>query len=617
MPAPTIAEVVRDYVTNGVPSSGKHDPRKADWRAWGTWVEQLLAALAAGEGGFELPELIYYFTVTGGTANAVVATPNATPPTAPGAALLTMQVTADNTGAMTLNGKPLRANGGEALQAGEVKAGDLLAFLDLGSEYRLITDPASQRNKESAKEWANNAEDVAVSLAAGGDGSTTFSAKHWAAKSSEDADRSDLEADRSEVARTGSEAARDLSAGYASDIVSASNVPIFSTVDGMAALTVPIGMAAIDVRGKGSVSDGIAGHHVREVGEPEGPSKFQDSSGAWFSRVAHFVDYGYVGQPIVHPSGGRHSFSFRNTDRTAHSMYDGIFPDIHHYDGLQAVVNVEAGAGIHHVTALSGYIRSEQPALLFDTSANSVALFGLGIAAVDHAAVWGINTILQDDDARVAGTGTGRKLISELDYNVMHTGTEVIGLSVGGNCLAQPANANAFIANSLEGANTASAFKWDTAFWSPDGCARTALVVGAIAKVGANLGSQDLAFNWRDASANVNQIIMRAGADGYLVVTAPTDAAFTNLYVQSANIAIDADKSITVGSYGVVGARRGGWTAGTGDQYRGAFDADYSQTMSASYSQAEVQAMNNILVETRKRVRALEVDLTAHGLIGA
>ena len=192
MPTPTIAEVVRDYVTNGVPSSGAHDPTKADWRAWGTWVEQLLAALAAGQGGVtELPELIYYFTVTGGTANAIVATPNATPPTAPGAALLTMTATAVNTGAVTLNGKPLRANGGEELQAGEIHVGDLLAFLDLGAEYRLITDPGSLRNKLAAMEWATNPEDDPVSLEAGGDGATTFSALHWAAKSSEDADRSE------------------------------------------------------------------------------------------------------------------------------------------------------------------------------------------------------------------------------------------------------------------------------------------------------------------------------------------------------------------------------------------------------------------------------------------
>lgn len=272
MPTPDIAEVVRDYVTNGVPSSGAHDPRKADWRAWGTWVQQMLAALAADAGGItELPELIYYFTVTGGTANAIVATPNATPPAAPGAALLTMQVTADNTGAMTLNGKPLRANGGQALEAGEVKAGDLLAFLDLGSEYRLITDPASLRNKEAAKEWANNAEDVAVSLAAGGDGVTTFSAKHWAAKSEEDADRSDVEADRSFAEANRSEAAAGVAAGIVNDIASEKEVPIVGTVESLTLLALPVGMSAVRTNGFDTMGDLGAWPLAVEVTEDASP----------------------------------------------------------------------------------------------------------------------------------------------------------------------------------------------------------------------------------------------------------------------------------------------------------------------------------------------------------
>ncbi|MFN7092530.1 MAG: tail fiber domain-containing protein, partial [Allorhizobium sp.] len=190
----------------------------------------------------ELPELIYYFTVTGGTANAIVATPNATPPTSPGAALLTMTATAVNTGAVTLNGKPLRANGGEELQAGEVHAGDLLAFLNLGSEYRLITDPGSLRNKIAAMEWATRPEDDPVGLEAGGDGSTTFSAKHWAAKSDE-------QADRSEMARAGSEAARNIAAGYASDAVSQGNVPIYATAVGLSGLTIPDGINFIRTNG--------------------------------------------------------------------------------------------------------------------------------------------------------------------------------------------------------------------------------------------------------------------------------------------------------------------------------------------------------------------------------
>lgn len=44
------AEVFRDFVTLGVPSSGKWQPKKADIRAWGTWVEDIIAAFFATGG---------------------------------------------------------------------------------------------------------------------------------------------------------------------------------------------------------------------------------------------------------------------------------------------------------------------------------------------------------------------------------------------------------------------------------------------------------------------------------------------------------------------------------------------------------------------------------------
>lgn len=41
---------------------------------------------------------------------------------------------------------------------------------------------AAEDAQSYAEEWANNAEDVPVSVAAGGDGATTFSARHWGEK---------------------------------------------------------------------------------------------------------------------------------------------------------------------------------------------------------------------------------------------------------------------------------------------------------------------------------------------------------------------------------------------------------------------------------------------------
>src|SRR6185312_7143572 len=48
--AQTANTVFRDFTTDGVPSSGTHNPKKAEIREWGAYVEQLHAAAQAGGG---------------------------------------------------------------------------------------------------------------------------------------------------------------------------------------------------------------------------------------------------------------------------------------------------------------------------------------------------------------------------------------------------------------------------------------------------------------------------------------------------------------------------------------------------------------------------------------
>lgn len=44
MPSPTGAQVWRDSVTDGVPSSGAHKPKKSEIRQWSNWIESLMTA---------------------------------------------------------------------------------------------------------------------------------------------------------------------------------------------------------------------------------------------------------------------------------------------------------------------------------------------------------------------------------------------------------------------------------------------------------------------------------------------------------------------------------------------------------------------------------------------
>lgn len=65
----------------------------------------------------------------------------------------------------------------------------------------------------------------------------------------------------------------------------------------------------------------------------------------------------------------------------------------------------------------------------------------------------------------------------------------------------------------------------------------------------------------------------------------------------------------------VVGARQTGWTAASGTALKTSFNADATWTIGTTYSQSEIQAVTASLSATRKRVKALEDAMRAHGLI--
>ncbi|MBH1909626.1 tropomyosin [Serratia ureilytica] len=73
--------------------------------------------------------------------------------------------------------------------------------------------------------------------------------------------------------------------------------------------------------------------------------------------------------------------------------------------------------------------------------------------------------------------------------------------------------------------------------------------------------------------------------------------------------------SYKVAGIQVVGAQQTGWTAATGTANKGAFNADQSYAIGASYSQSEVQALADALKAACQRVKALEDVARAHGLI--
>lgn len=106
-------------------------------------------------------------TVTGGGPNALTATFNPNTQFSPGQAIYILRgIAADNTGPITINGKPYRTNLGSDFAAGGIKAGGIYLFVDNGSEYRTLTDQDISALVTQAEDAADRAE-AAADAAAG------------------------------------------------------------------------------------------------------------------------------------------------------------------------------------------------------------------------------------------------------------------------------------------------------------------------------------------------------------------------------------------------------------------------------------------------------------------
>ncbi|WMW56476.1 hypothetical protein RE411_04640 [Agrobacterium pusense] len=365
MAAPRASEVWRDFVMDGIPSSGANKPKKADIRSWSAWLESLVTSgvlssgpwfatkaamtlgyaantiaivyndpTAANNGLYikvgasnsgswtQLTSLLpgYQFVTaspTGeSTANAIVASTSPRLPAGDGVALVTLAIPTTNTASpvtVRFDGGAvltIKTRTGENPDAGELQQNDVVAGFVSGATFRLISDLNSLRNFQSAKAWANNAEDVPVSVAVGGDGATTFSAKHWAAKSGEQADRSEDEADRSEVAAANAKAEADRAAGYVSDTAANRDLPIYATAAGVSGAIINPGFGVIEVKGWFAEADGRGGKLERLSSQPLHRPSVQSADGAWWALISlqSPVSLGYR---LNTPSPGRRSASPR------------------------------------------------------------------------------------------------------------------------------------------------------------------------------------------------------------------------------------------------------------------------------------------------------------------
>ncbi|QHQ14636.1 hypothetical protein GMW39_01320 [Pectobacterium parmentieri] len=84
---------------------------------------------------------------------------------------------------------------------------------------------------------------------------------------------------------------------------------------------------------------------------------------------------------------------------------------------------------------------------------------------------------------------------------------------------------------------------------------------------------------------------------------------------QSLSSSLDVTDELLIDGVKVIGPRQTGWTAATGSAYRGTFNSDETFPVSDPPTQSEMQAIAAALTAERKRTKALEDALRAHGLI--
>lgn len=88
----------------------------------------------------------------------------------------------------------------------------------------------------------------------------------------------------------------------------------------------------------------------------------------------------------------------------------------------------------------------------------------------------------------------------------------------------------------------------------------------------------------------------------------------TTLQVMDGPLSIATE--IRVNNIKVMGGRQTGWTAATGALKKGGINGSASYSAGAAYSQAEIQALADGLVEARQVIAALVALVLSHGMAG-
>lgn len=129
-------------------------------------------------------------------------------------------------------------------------------------------------------------------------------------------------------------------------------------------------------------------------------------------------------------------------------------------------------------------------------------------------------------------------------------------------------------------------------------------------------GNYAVGLSFAEASYGNNAAILMG--DGHRIVVGPGAATSTYVGFNKTGSNVNFNNfNIAINGTQVLKSRRTGWGAATGTVDRTAWSPYTAPTVSASYVQAELQAIANAVQANSRHLAALQQDITDHGLIGA
>ena len=131
----TIDDVFRDYVVDGVSTSGPNHPNKAD-------IRDTLKSLLEGISTFPDNRVIRLNNANAGTENNIIVTASVAIPAAAFQVLYILNVTQENTGPVKVTGaitRDLVTNPSQPVQEGYLKPGMAVLCIDTGNALRMLS----------------------------------------------------------------------------------------------------------------------------------------------------------------------------------------------------------------------------------------------------------------------------------------------------------------------------------------------------------------------------------------------------------------------------------------------------------------------------------------------